>query len=643
MLFNVFLPLFQSRSTLGLKEDIEQFGEGAGEFHRAPTDDWSLSKMFDAWVRISGKIDRSSQDVKFCLVACVIAYICSWGFLLFGLVLFKLSDQDFVVFAIVGALPVLFGIYYDFITVVRLKQDVRSFLINAGVKQFIGGFEHGYRLQRHKMGFEHYAEWFGEYESGGGAFKAYTWVKDLTMGATVLAAAGGWRDGTQIARVLQLADQVGSSFSANVFSITNAARQRCVVNTPRCGLGFFTQRRTFGYMCDKYVLGNLGALVSAGFGSLVVGVLAYRYGANGSKPIVIDMQKPVKVSSPSSHGLKGDTEKFTKVGSSSSHGLKEAKGKSKNRNLLKSGTTKVGRRFWAYEDDEGAEVFVFENDEGDIIAGPMKGSSQWLFDRFDDEYEMSGPNYGDSESSGVAFKLVNCPKVYRSLFNGLGYPIKKPDVPAKSTVSPKKKSLGNQESSLGGCGVSTSKCSIIKCRLKTDHNVWENVPIVGGKALVQKHIAGRNKPFVASNFEFVHGDKIFPLLGEGMKSLESKVQSEFLYFPAPQGIKSTNVPYTPSERGAIVKGVLVGYHALRDGDFTVCGGDVMSKGDGLVGRHTCSTEPGYCGSLVFDLSGSHPVLVGFHGFADNGTETNGYYKINAELAEEIRSLHFSKN
>jgi len=342
-------------------------------------------------------------------------------------------------------------------------------------------------------------------------------------------------------------------------------------------------------------------------------------------------------------------------------GPREAKGKTKGRSLIKSGTTKVGRRFWAYEDDEGAEVFVFENDEGDIIAGPMKGSSQWLYDRFDDEVEWSGSADGDFESSGLTVNFGRCPKVFKSLYNGLGYPAKKPTpIPSGPEVrvapkvsGPKERSApkvkdspkpkeGTRESSLGGCGVPTSKCSILKCRLKTDHGVWMNVPVVGGKALVYKHISGK-KPFEASNFEFVVGDKVNPLLGEGMRHMESNVHDDILYFPAPQGVKSTNIPYSPVERGASVKGVLVGFHCLKDSHPTVCGGDVMPRGESLVGRHTCSTEPGYCGSLVFDQSGSHPVLVGFHAFGDDGTETNGFYKINAEMAEELRSLHFSKN
>lgn len=621
MLFNFLLPLFQSRSTLGLEKDIEEFGEGVSEFHRSPSDDWSMSKMFAAWSKINGKIERSTQDVKFCLVACVLAYFSLFGFLLFGLVLTNLADKDFCLFALVMAAPICFCIYYDFVTVCRMKQEVRSYLIQVGVKQFIGGFEHGWRVQRHKLGFEKYPEWFGEYEAGG-SFKVYTWVKDLAMGATVLAAAGGWRDGAHIARVLQLADQVGSSFSANLFNVTNAARQRCVLNTPRAGLGFFRQQRGLSQLCDKYILGNLGAIVSAGFGFLTVGVLAYRFGANGSKPIVVSMEKPHKVSPPS-------------------QGSREAKGKSKQKNLLKSGTTKVGRRFWAYEDDEGAEVFVFENDEGDIIAGPMKGSSQWLYDRFEDEVEWSGSTEGEYESSGVSFKFVRCPKAFKSLYNGMGYPAKKKEAPSK-LESPNVKSDGKQESSLGGCGVDTSKCSVLKCRLKTDHTVWMNAPIVGGKALVYKHLSGK-KPFQASDFEFVNGDKVNPLLGDGMKHMESNVHDDVLYFPAPQGVKSTNVPYKPTARGASVKGVLIGYHGLKDTHVTACGGDVMSKGAGLVGRHTCSTEPGYCGSLVFDQSGSYPVLVGFHAYGDDGTETNGYYKINVEMAEELRSLHFSKN
>lgn len=621
MLFNVLLPLFQTRQDLNLKEDVEGLFKGASEMQDSPDDDWSLSKMFDHSWRIVAKMERSKQDIKFCVVACVLTYFALFGAILFGLTRFSLADSDLLLFSCVFGSPLAFMAFYDFITVTRISQEVREYLVHMALKKFINGFEHGFRAQRHQLGIKEYPEWFGQYESGG-VFKVYTWVKDLAMGATVLATAGGWKHGFGVARILSMTDQVGSSLCSNFYSISNAARQRGFVDVPRRGLGFFKPKMSAKQVVDTYVLSNIGAIASTAFGLASMGILAYRH--LRSRPVEVQMSKPWK--------------------QSANHGVPEAKGKnSQRRNLLKTGTTKVGRRFWAYEDDEGAEVFVFESDEGDIIAGPMKGAGRWLYDRFDDEFEYSNWDDGTYESSGLPAKFFGkCPKIFMSRRNGMGYPLKKTVVPP----SPKKKKPeakdGKQESSLGGCGVATSKCSILKVRLRTDHSVWMNAPVVGGKVLAYKHLSGR-KPFEADNFEFVHGDKVLPMLGEGQRHMESNVHDDILYFPAPQGVKSTNIPYNPLERGSVGKGVLIGFHALKDGAVTVCGGDIMPREGKLVGRHTCSTEPGYCGSLVVDLSGSHPVLVGFHSHGDDGTETNGFYKVNAELAEELRSLHFSKN
>lgn len=501
----------------------------------------------------------------------------------------------------------------------RIKRQAERKVKVWCARAFSRGFKDGYEATQEALKKQKEEQPHGPPESG--VTDGFEMLWQCIRGTVIYGAASG-KNCFHFLRVLDAARAWGVAMCG-----LTAARTATFVyfnNVRRTGLGYMPNRGT----AHKMLLYS-PYFVAVAFPAWIACLCYASWTKKGSGEI--------PMSAP----------RFRSTGFSGS-GPREAKGKNKARGLIKTGTTKVGRRFWAYEDDEGAEVFVFENDEGDIIAGPLAGSSEWLFDRFEDEIEWARSTQGDLESSGLSVATGLCPKVYRSLFNGLGYPLKKrspttPVPPPQPRVVPKRAKDGKPESSLGSCGVSTSKCSILKCRSRTDHTIWMNVPVVGGKALVYKHIAGKKKPFVASDYEFVHGDKVNPLLGDGMRHMESNVHDDILYFPAPQGVKSTNIPYSPLERGAVVKGVLVGFHALKDGSVTVAGGDVMPKGKGLVGRHTCSTEPGYCGSLVFDLSGSHPVLVGFHAYGDDGTETNGYYKINTEMEEELRSLHFSKN
>jgi len=55
-------------------------------------------------------------------------------------------------------------------------------------------------------------------------------------------------------------------------------------------------------------------------------------------------------------------------------------------------------------------------------------------------------------------------------------------------------------------------------------------------------------------------------------------------------------------------------------------------------RHTCSTEPGLCGSFLIQTDSASPRIVGFHSHGDNGTETNGFYSVDELLKQEVKNL-----
>jgi len=178
-------------------------------------------------------------------------------------------------------------------------------------------------------------------------------------------------------------------------------------------------------------------------------------------------------------------------------------------------------------------------------------------------------------------------------------------------------------------------------RNKKDTKIYQNAPVVGGKVLVYKHTFELEDDHVGDypihEWEFVAGDgKVYPIRGQ---PIQSKEESEILYFRAPHSLSSTQYRRHQIEEKAVEPCVVLGYDTHDATSLNISSGDAYAK----TARHTGATKPGWCGALVLSQTGEVPRLMGFHLYGDNNTKTNGYVPLSEGLNDEIKTVRFSKN
>jgi hypothetical protein len=381
------------------------------------------------------------------------------------------------------------------------------------------------------------------------------------------------------------------------------------------------------------------------------------------------------------------------LGMGKSKGEQEAAkvGQTTKNGLLKSHKrTEKGGHIWAYEDvDSGKKILAFVNEDGDLYSGDPDYVRSYMKQKWDDyEQDDDFELYDDHSKDDKQWKEEMDEQINEHIF-GNAYESGPPTTPVvrlytreqgwlktkasvTKTKSAKKKEkkkakanasvavepqgkteasvevitppvavnseneVGNMESSLGGCAVDLAKIQLLILRKKSDHGVYQNVPILSGKAIAYKHTMGSAK---IDEFEFVdQKGKVTPL----ESPIGSTVETEILYFKPPTGQKSIllrrgMLPPGTTEAPCAVVGFTGGFKA----------GDLPQVASGTCFptrlRHTSPTKPGWCGSVVLVTKGDAPVVAGLHLYGDDGTGTNGYIPVTPALTEEMNRVTFPKN
>lgn len=304
--------------------------------------------------------------------------------------------------------------------------------------------------------------------------------------------------------------------------------------------------------------------------------------------------------------------------------------------ISKRQKTKNGNSYWEYEDENGQrwirsliDKTVFD-DEVDRFRFRLYEEGDDFADMYHGEMEKFSP----TSQRTMKREVKKAAKADKTTAEKAATP----QPPASSSHTTHHIKTGSPESSLGGCNIPVASAAIGVLRHK--EGAFEHCVFLSGKTVFPSHIG--LAPDNAKEWSLYTAGRAEPWPIKGpIVNLPADPQMSF--FPAPEGVKSCTwkrVALDKASHGALIT---TGTAPFEYDAIRVAPGQILAP-KGLLGRHYCPSAPGDCGGiLIATHSGNAPLLVGIHGYGDNGTGTNGYHAFTPEVVKSLRDYTFPKN